>query len=733
MVDITTMLSIRPLAILVRFFQILVIVGLVAFSSLSYITPAVAVPATFTVNVASDASDANPGDDICETATPGECSLRAAIEEANANGNAADVDLIDFAIAGTGPHEILLTDYFPQISEPLSIDGTSQTGTDCVTKQLQIQVNGDSQYGSLDFALGADDSSVRGLSLVNNVFVGLTVNDITGFTISCSLLGVEADGTTPNGNGENGARFTNTNNVVIGGNNPGDGIVASHNLNEGISAVGPGSNYQILNNIANDQVTFRGILLQGISDITISGNEIVSNNDRGLVLSDGSNATITNNIVGGSSDSGISFFTFDTATLSGNRTEDNGANGIISEESSTNLTITNNVVVGNGATGINISDSSNNTIQGNYVGVENDGLTPNGNGSAGIVIVSSSTDNASNNLIGGTLPSERNYVANSAQAQIALAGFEPSLSTSGNRVIGNYVGVDINGEVNENFTNNFVGVGLVGRAFNNVIGGTSDAEKNIIGGNTAGLTAMAVGPFVPIGNSFLGNSVFANQGGMGIDLFDDTDFNFVPEVEVGVTSNDSDDSDTGPNDYINYPVVSNVATVGDDVAITYSVDVNDSEVDVTGYRIEFYANVSSNPSGHGDGQIYLGSEDISGDVTDRVFTIPNTGLPVGTYSFALTTTQINPTLPFGFGSTSEYSGVQVAGITASNTTTDPGSNSSSGGSSSGTGSNSAQGTLAATGAQETNSQNLYALLLITVGFAFVIISKVRLRAATHPL
>ena len=45
--------------------------------------PGLAHVATFTVNSTADAPDANPGDEICSTAS-GECTLRAAIEETNA-------------------------------------------------------------------------------------------------------------------------------------------------------------------------------------------------------------------------------------------------------------------------------------------------------------------------------------------------------------------------------------------------------------------------------------------------------------------------------------------------------------------------------------------------------------------------------------------------------------------------------------------------------------------------
>ena len=57
----------------------------------------------FTVNSTADGEDVNQGDGICETATAGECTLRAAIMEANASPG---TDTISFHIPGDGPHII---------------------------------------------------------------------------------------------------------------------------------------------------------------------------------------------------------------------------------------------------------------------------------------------------------------------------------------------------------------------------------------------------------------------------------------------------------------------------------------------------------------------------------------------------------------------------------------------------------------------------------------------------
>src|SRR5262245_41504058 len=57
---------------------------------------------TFTVDSTGDGSDTSAGDGVC-VATSGGCTLRAAMEEANAH---PDADIIAFDIAGSGVHTI---------------------------------------------------------------------------------------------------------------------------------------------------------------------------------------------------------------------------------------------------------------------------------------------------------------------------------------------------------------------------------------------------------------------------------------------------------------------------------------------------------------------------------------------------------------------------------------------------------------------------------------------------
>src|SRR5439155_13469953 len=80
--------------------------------------------ASFTVDSTGDDPDASPGDGTCATAG-GACTLRAAIDEANAN---PDADTIAFDIAGSGVHTIVPAGGLPFITAPLTIDGFTQLG-----------------------------------------------------------------------------------------------------------------------------------------------------------------------------------------------------------------------------------------------------------------------------------------------------------------------------------------------------------------------------------------------------------------------------------------------------------------------------------------------------------------------------------------------------------------------------------------------------------------------------
>src|SRR5262249_41373959 len=76
----------------------------------------------------------------------------------------------------------------------------------------------------------------------------------------------------------------------------------------------------------------------------------------------------------------------------------------------------------------------------------------------------------------------------------------------------------------------------------------------------------------------------------------------------GVTLNDPQDADTGPNGYQNFPVLSRAQSG----ATTRVVGTLNSTPGTT-FTLDFYASAARDPSGYGEGQRYLGSTTVTTD------------------------------------------------------------------------------------------------------------------------
>ncbi len=98
----------------VAFFGLLCLITLTA-GFLNFTLPSARAAAAFTVNSTADDADANTADNLCADAS-GNCTLRAAVEQANATAGA---DTIGFSVNGT----INLTGALPNITDSLTISG----------------------------------------------------------------------------------------------------------------------------------------------------------------------------------------------------------------------------------------------------------------------------------------------------------------------------------------------------------------------------------------------------------------------------------------------------------------------------------------------------------------------------------------------------------------------------------------------------------------------------------
>ncbi|MEM9056192.1 MAG: right-handed parallel beta-helix repeat-containing protein, partial [Pseudomonadota bacterium] len=422
----------------------------------------------------------------------------------------------------------------------------------------------------------------------------------------------------------------------------------------------------------------------GSDGSTINALSVVAFGGAGLQLEGSDNHSITGNYIG---------LRADGVTGDGNRfgiyitgSSDSVIGGTAAAER--------NVISANSSNGIavfrdlGLSLSSFDTIiTGNYVGTDASGLLPRGNGSSGIFVVNGS----SRTRVGGTTASEANVVAANGDSGVFVgsggivdaqvvgnliglgadgttqlansqSGVELSFgdrtTVRGNTigphglhgvhisgsdesvVIGNVIGTNGSGTATWSIAGH--GVFLEASSARNRIGGTVPSEANVISNAGSGGTftdGVALSSSAANDNSILRNRIFGNAG-LGIELNGD-----------GISLNDPGDADGGPNERMNYPVITNVSSGGGNLTVDYDLNLPSGA-----YRVEFFTNPSgADPSGNGEGELFAGADIVSHPGSGAIsysHVIPGGGGDVVT---ATTTECTNGLTCTAFGSTSEFS------------------------------------------------------------------------------
>jgi CSLREA domain-containing protein len=268
-----------------KFARLTLLAVAIAAFALLFAQPGPALAVTFTVNSTGDAGDPTP-DGVCAT-VGGVCTLRAAIQESNAQAGA---DVINFNIPGAGPHTIAPASALPTISGPLTINGYSQPGasanTNAITAAsnavLKIQLDGISagNVTGLTITATGGSSTVRGL-VINRFIqhgIGLTLNG--GDTIAGNYIGTDVQGLADLGNSGAGVVIVSPGNT-IGGTAAADRNVISGNQTHGI--------------LMTDST---------VTGTTVSGNFIGVGSDRITSLGNTQNgvhidSSAANNMIGG--------------------------------------------------------------------------------------------------------------------------------------------------------------------------------------------------------------------------------------------------------------------------------------------------------------------------------------------------------------------------------------------------------------------------------------------------
>ena len=215
------------------------------------------------VDSIEDNGDSTPGDGFCDDGSSA-CTLRAAIEEANASPGQ---NTIHFNVPGGGVHTISPDSPLPAITDPVVIDGETQPDARCaaplLTSALLIELDGSGAgagASGLEFLLG--DSAVRGLVINHFDGAGILLNSVAraaaapaslaasgGVTVECNLIGAEADGSTPAGNGSAGVHIFASGNTIGGDPDLGLDNVIAYNGGDGVLVEGGTGNRITANSI----------------------------------------------------------------------------------------------------------------------------------------------------------------------------------------------------------------------------------------------------------------------------------------------------------------------------------------------------------------------------------------------------------------------------------------------------------------------------------------------------
>jgi CSLREA domain-containing protein len=221
----------RTLAFFVLALLVVASIGVLAATKPAH---AIEFSAVFTVNSTADTGDATP-DGTCDT-----CTLREAIQEANANGNTV-ADIIDFDIPGGGVQTISPATLLPIMTAPVVIDGYTQPGASKNTlavgdnAALRIRLNKPAAGAASGLWIDTNDSVVRGLSITGfSSGVGVIVAGDNN-TVEGNFIGTDPGGTQAGvGNFTGVIVQSDSSNNLVGGALPGARNVISGNGRDGV-------------------------------------------------------------------------------------------------------------------------------------------------------------------------------------------------------------------------------------------------------------------------------------------------------------------------------------------------------------------------------------------------------------------------------------------------------------------------------------------------------------------
>jgi titin len=365
-------------------------------------------------------------------------------------------------------------------------NGIHATGT-AVRTTIEANYIGTNASGTAAIANGslAMTGGIRidatGTTVEYNAISGNT-NDGVLITAGSNTLVYNDIGTNPNGtaavaNTENGV------NITSGGANTVNDNWISGNTLDGVR-IASSANTVNLNYIGTNTAGTAAIangsngveLVAGATNNTIgaagAGNLIAGNGQNGVVIT---GVTTTGNVV---DDNDIGVTAAGTAKLA------NANDGVLISSQAFANTIggdgatQGNVISGNSGNGIEINSGTRNVVRNNYIGADSTGLAKLGNADSGVLLA----NGANNNTIGSL--TSHNLIVGNCSGDVLTAGIMLRDSgTNNNLIIGNYIGLAMNGTTAVALGNSRSGILLFTGANSNTIGGTAQGAGNTISNN----------------------------------------------------------------------------------------------------------------------------------------------------------------------------------------------------------------------------------------------------------
>jgi CSLREA domain-containing protein len=296
---------------------------------------------TYTVNTIADAVDAAPGDGICATAT-GKCSLRAAVQEANAHGGADAISLPAglYALSLTGPGEDLAATGDLDVTGELTVTGAGadttiidglkadrvfQVGAPFAIRDVTIRNGFGMPAGGL-FMVGPGACTIERVTFHDNL-----ASDGGG------VLHISPDPLTISGSTFDSNATNSGDGAALLAGGPGSVTITDSTFDGNLAFGGDGgvllvvtgavhiSNSTFTNNLAS---TGGGLLATTFSSLTVSGSTFdgnAANSGGGLIATGTGPVTLANTVITNNAANmiGGAYVAGDTVSVTGGEASDN--------------------------------------------------------------------------------------------------------------------------------------------------------------------------------------------------------------------------------------------------------------------------------------------------------------------------------------------------------------------------------------------------------------------------